>query len=242
MIIKKIVLFPSVIISLSFFSGCTFQSKKSEDSASFHSDWINQEKIIESVQNYVVKKDVAISVANVNGSIAIKGHEHNNVNVIITKQGNKDEFSKIRAHINALQEAIVIETESEPHKNLALHYELLVPESAHLELIKTVNGSIVIENISGPITAKTVNGPILIKPLADTATITSVNGSIECWIPETINASLKAKVAIGSIENDFDLPKTTTVTGENVKGMIGNSKQAVIKLKTTTGSIRIKKV
>ncbi|MFS8506607.1 MAG: hypothetical protein LVQ75_00505 [Candidatus Babeliales bacterium] len=102
-----------------------------------------------------------------------------------------------------MQEAIVIETESEPHKNLALHYELLVPESAHLELIKTVNGSIVIENISGPITAKTVNGPILIKPLADTATITSVNGSIECWIPETINASLKAKVAIGSIETDF---------------------------------------
>lgn len=242
MIIKKTVFSPSVIVLLSFFSGCTFQSKKTEDSASFHCDWINQEKIIESVQNYVVKKDVAISITNVNGSITLKGHPHNNVTVTVTKQGNKDEFSKIKAHINALQESIVIETESEPHKNLALHYELLVPESAHLELIKTVNGSIIIENISGPITAKTVNGPITVDKITQNATITSINGSIECAIVKDSNALLKAKALLGSIETDFDIPKTTTVTGQSIKGIIGNSEQAIIKIKTSTGSIKIKKV
>jgi len=242
MIIKKIVLFPSVIISLSFLTGCTFQSKKSEDSASFYCDWINQEKIIESVQNYVVKKDVKISIANVNGSITLKGHPHNNVTVTVTKQGDKDEFSKIWSHINALQEAIVIETESEPHKNLALHYELLVPETAQLELIKTVNGSITIKDFSGPLTVKTVNGHISIDKVTQNATISSINGSIECLIERNINALLKAKATLGVIDSDFELPKTTTVTGQSIKGIIGNSEQAVIKLKTSTGSIRIKKV
>jgi DUF4097 and DUF4098 domain-containing protein YvlB len=231
-------LFFLIPVFLLTFAGCKITSDQHfNSSVSFF-----EETVIDSVRNYVVDKDVTISVANVNGSIAIKGHEHNNVMLTITKQGNNNEFSKIRPIVTATQTAITVETESEPHNNVAVNYELLVPETAHLELIKNVNGSINIEKVTGPITAKTVNGSILIKPLADTATITSVNGSIECWIPETINASLKVKVAIGSIENDFDLLKTTTVTGESIKGMIGSSEQAAIKLKTTTGLIRIKKI
>jgi hypothetical protein len=107
-----------------------------------------------------------------------------------------------------------------------LHIDIKVPKQTILEL-KTLNGSISVESISGEMTIDAMNGHINVQDAsgpvvahsmngrisaslaqvsaAKASSFSSMNGSIEVTLPADLKARLKMKTDHGEIFTDFDV-------------------------------------
>jgi hypothetical protein len=114
-----------------------------------------------------------------------------------------------------------------------LNIEIKVPKQTTLDL-KTMNGSISVEGISGEMTIDAMNGHINVQDAsgsvvahsmngrivasltqvsaAKASSFSSMNGSIEVTLPADLKARLKMKTDRGEIYTDFDV-KVDGVTG-----------------------------
>ena len=114
-----------------------------------------------------------------------------------------------------------------------LNIEIKVPKQTTLEL-KTMNGSISVESISGEMTIDALNGHINVQDAsgpvvahsmngrivasltqvsaAKSSSFSSMNGSIEVTLPADLKARLKMKTDRGEIYTDFDV-KVDSATG-----------------------------
>jgi hypothetical protein len=114
-----------------------------------------------------------------------------------------------------------------------LNIEIKVPKQTTLDL-KTMNGSISVEGISGEMTIDAMNGHINVQDAsgpvvahsmngrivasvaqisaAKASSFSSMNGSIEVTLPADLKARLKMKTDRGEIYTDFDV-KVESVTG-----------------------------
>jgi len=114
-----------------------------------------------------------------------------------------------------------------------LNIEIKVPKQTTLDL-KTMNGSVSVEGISGEMTIDAMNGHINVQDApgpvvahsmngrivasltqasaAKASSFSSMNGSIEVALPADVKARLKMKTDRGEIYTDFDV-KLDSVTG-----------------------------
>ncbi len=126
----------------------------------------------------------------------------------------------------------------------------------------TVNGGIRLEGDTGPIRARSTNGSIkaeidalredvefsttngLIKAEvhSGTAPVTALisNGSINLTLPADFAGQLDAKAKRGRIHSDFPIPVEGALRNQ-LKGDIGGGGEAVVKLRSRNGSIRLKR-
>jgi len=223
-------------------------------------------KQIDSLQNHPVLKNVVIALSNSNGPVKVTGHPYNNVVIQVTKQGKKNSFDHVHARVKSTKERIDIVTEYDDrhgHHNVSVGYELTVPHTATLEMIKSTNGKISINNVYGTLDCKTVNGQITITGSHDsvsaysingalnlsvqefkannTITLATVNGAIDCLLPKNISATLQATTTLGSINSNYKLESLgDSFTGKSLKGTIGAQDGGVIVLETKIGSILIR--
>ena len=106
----------------------------------------------------------------------------------------------------------------------------------------TVNGSVKVST-TGTATAKTVNGSLDVSmgraDFPEGAKFSTVNGGIVLRVPSYLNAHLKASVENGTIESDFPITVTGTVSRRRLEGTIGNGGQD-LQLSTVNGSIRLR--
>lgn len=116
--------------------------------------------------------------------------------------------------------------------------------------VRSALGQIKIVNVDGNITATGANGNIAIRGLSyanqrtgkgNRTEISSSIGSIDIALPTPPSCQLMAATTLGTIDSEFQLPKI-------VKGMVSEACTtklgqglATISLKTTNGSIRIRK-
>lgn len=257
-------------VLLSLFIGAAWYM--GNDSQSFSRDSIfsptGYDKRIESVANYPVKDTVIMNIKNINGTITIKGHKHNNVVIQVTKKGNKKSFESVRSQTEATPEKITIETvydNSYDHQNVCVNYEITVPHSALFESVRCINGSIfitdvknsincsstngslVIEGSHKSVAAQTVNGSvdILVKELPADAVVTAQtnNGKVICSLAQNISGTLKATVSVGQIASEIDLDKQEVlgVTGKKVETQLGNGQGGTISCSSQNGNILIRK-
>jgi len=215
-----------------------------------------------------VSKKVTVSITNINGPIKIKGIKGTTALIKVTKRGSKKDFERIKIEKTLDKSEITLKTlhlDHDRHK-VSVGYQLEVPFGADIALAKTVNGSILVQEVAGDLNIHTANGMItcqntsgsieaysvngtvkaVVKQLrsSDTISLETINGSLEIILPKDIQTELHAQTAVGKIKSDFDLQNQKShFVGKKVDGILGGQDKvdSSINLKTTNGAIHIRR-
>lgn len=137
---------------------------------------------------------------------------------------------------------------------------ITVPASAHVKALRTVNGGLEINGLTGPLRASTVNGGIAAHDLGGDAHISTVNGgvrvdfthldaaanlefetvngSIRVGLPADAGARVKGSVVNGHIESDLPLTLQGAIGKRSLNGTIGDG-AASLSVSTVNGSIHL---
>ena len=112
--------------------------------------------------------------------------------------------------------------------------------------ISTTNGVIDGTHLSGNISARTTNGNVRLRLKQagekDRIDARTTNGGVNIHIPAKTNADIEARTVNGSISTDIPLKIQGRHSRRQLSGMIGNGGGALIRLRTTNGSIRIREL
>jgi len=147
--------------------------------------------------------------------------------------------------VDATQENNVVRVKGGPWDRLNIGIK--VPNQTTLDL-KTMNGSISVEGISGEMTIDAMNGHIDVQDAsgpvvahsmngrivasltqvsaAKASSFSSMNGSIQVTLPADLKARLKMKTDRGEIYTDFDV-KVESVTGSTTVAQDGGGKNGL---------------
>ena len=134
-----------------------------------------------------------------------------------------------------------------------LNIQIKVPKQTTLDL-KTMNGSISVEGVTGEMTIDAMNGHINVQDASGSvvahsmngritaslaqvspvkaSSFSSMNGSIEVTLPADLKARLKMKTDHGEIYTDFDV-KVESVTGPTTIAVDGGGKNGGVALPPT---------
>lgn len=227
-------------------------------------------------KTYPLSANGKVSVSNVNGSIVIEAWDRNEVKLEAVKiADSKERLSQVEIKIDARPDSLRIETEygtlKNGHRNwncsgycrLEVQYKLMVPRTAVLNEIDTVNGSVTVSNMTNITKISAVNGAIKATNLRGTADIDTVNGTSEVSfdkldnnskinlstvngrvnlvIPSDADATIKADTVNGSISNDFSLPvRKGKYVGKDLYAKLGDG-IVKINLDSVNGGLAIKR-
>jgi DUF4097 and DUF4098 domain-containing protein YvlB len=227
-------------------------------------------------QTYPLNANGRISVDNVNGSIVIESWDRNEVKVEAVKIANsRERLKEVEIKVDAKPDSLKIETEFGTWKDgnrswncsgycrLEVQYKLMVPRTAMLNEIETVNGSVTISNMTNYTKASAVNGSVKATNLRGTAHIETVNGTsdvtfdrldnssrinlstvngrVNLIIPSDADATIKADTVNGSISNEFNLPvRKGKYVGRDLYGKLGDG-SVKINLDSVNGGLSIKR-
>lgn len=220
-----------------------------------------------------------ITLKNVNGKVNIEGWDKNEVYLFAVKRveaDSKDEAQEIMARVEIeIEESkgeLYIRTRTPKHNgsfwdhafgdgySASVNYTLQVPRDCDLQ-IRSTNGPVYAEQVSGDIRLESTNGKIRANDIAGElqahttngsirAEMTSIasegemdftttNGSIRLYLPTDAAFDVRAKTSNGSIDSDFRMSDTDEYTRKRLEGTV-NGGGVRLYLKTTNGSIDIR--
>ncbi|MFN2501347.1 MAG: DUF4097 family beta strand repeat-containing protein [Pyrinomonadaceae bacterium] len=228
-------------------------------------------------QTYSLNAKGRVMVSNVDGSITIQGWDRNEVKLEYTKVADtKERLAEIEVRVDARPDRFTVVTDYGDWKkdpagnrwqnqngNLNVEYRLMVPRTAVLNQVETVNGSVSVYNFSNVTNVSTVNGSVIASRVRGTAklstvngevnadfdpletgmaiTLDSVNGRVNLQIPSDANATVKADSLNGNITNDFGLPvRKGKYVGCDLFGRLGSG-DVQIKLNSVNGGLSIRR-
>jgi putative adhesin len=146
------------------------------------------------------------------------------------------------------------------NNDTSVRFEVRVPAGVKF-VGRTVNGSVDGESLSGDAEGHTVNGSVRLSTagvaIGNTvngslnltmgradwpggAKFSTVNGEITLRLPSFANANLRASVLNGTIESEFPITTTGTISRRRIEGTIGSGGQDLT-LSTVNGSIKLLK-
>jgi len=222
-----------------------------------------------------------LSLGNVNGRIEIAGWDRNEVAIKALKHGKtRESVEAAKIIVNSSLDEIVIHTEqpssvtgfswswlwvnNDKRSAPIVDYAIQVPQNARLKNISSVNGRIVIEDVSGNIEASTVNGETQVQGAAgdlklstvngrieaelaslgngQSVSLNSVNGHIEAILPANADAEVSASTVNGGMSSEFPslIVKKEFPVSSHLKGTLGNG-GAHVKASTVNGRINFRK-
>ncbi len=216
-----------------------------------------------------------VSLSNVNGSVVVEAWDRNEVKVEYTKiASSKERLSEVEVRIDSRADYLEIETDydnwksrnGEQWKNqgkLQVEFRLMIPRTAFLNEIETVNGSVTASNFTnftkisavngsvtgtnlrGTVNLETVNGEVVADfdrlESGNKIKLSTVNGRVNLTIPSDSNATINADTLNGNISNDLGLPiRKGKYVGRDLYGRIGNG-DARIKLDSVNGGLSIRR-
>jgi DUF4097 and DUF4098 domain-containing protein YvlB len=213
-----------------------------------------------------------VSLQNVNGDISIETWDKNEIRI----EGEK--FARTEAELERIELTIEL---SETAADIKVHlpkratgwfgnnsirggvrFKLMVPATADLARIKTVNSSVDVNGARGPAHLETVNGRIRAHNLGGHAKLSTVNGqidasfvevssnadlsfntvngSVKLTLPENTGAQLHASVVNGHVDCEFPIEMKGRVGGKRISGKIGDGR-AKLSAESVNGSVKINK-
>src|SRR5580692_1863181 len=223
-------------------------------------------------QTYALTSDGRVELDNINGAVHISTWDQNEVKVDAVKYADSTErLEQARIDIDSGKDHLSIRTKYPDddltfnwgsHNNPAsVEYTLTVPQTARLDEIKLINGSLDVTGMSGEVNASCINGRLEAHDLSGRARLStingrldarfgqlasnsvelnSVNGSVELTIPSDSKAELEADTVSGGINNDFGLHVNHhNFVGHDLRGELGSG-GAHISLKNVNGRIEIR--
>ena len=223
-------------------------------------------------KTYSFDKNGRVEISNINGSINIDSWDRNEIKFEYVKVAStKERLADLTVNIDAQSNHFKVSTDYKKHKNkkkwgkncckLSVDFKLTVPKTARLDAVESVNGSVVVSNMTNFSEITAVNGTVKATNLRGTADLSTVNGtvyadfdrldssstisletvngSVKLFIPSDSNATLKAETTNGSIKNDFRLPvRKGKYVGRDLHGKIGNG-EVKINLSSVNGGLSI---
>jgi len=144
--------------------------------------------------------------------------------------------------------------------DVSVHFTVRVPDGVHVTLktvnggvtaegltgtvmATTVNGSITARSTGGPVHAKTVNGSIRATMGAlgrDDLRYETVNGGITLELPANANAELDLSTVNGGVSTDFPVTVQGTISRKRLRGSVGDGGR-LLKASTVNGGISLKR-
>ena len=234
----------------------------------------------DSNQSFPFNADGRFSIDNVKGRIEIHGWSSNAVVINAAIHGRTGESVKaVKINIDSEPNGAVIHTEqpssvtgfpwswlwfkNDKRNDASVDYTIQVPQHARLADIRSVNGDIVIDGVSGNIAASTVNGDAQVKDVAgglklstvngriavefaslgqgQSVSLDAVNGEIETVLPAGADAKISANTINGGITSEFpSLTVNKELVGKNVNGTLGKGGGSV-KVNTVNGNIHFRR-
>lgn len=214
-------------------------------------------------KSFNLNPQATVSLDNVNGSVTIKTWDQPKIEITAIKTGDsKEKIDLVDIVIKAQPDSVDIDTiypKGIKNVNVAVKYEITVPKNVNLKSIQTVNGSINITGVEGRIQTETVNGSITITggntvsaetvngsikatllqlPDNEKANFETVNGSINLYLPNSIDLDLSAETVNGKISSDLTAMVTSQFSKKQLKGKVGRG-GAKLNLETVNGSITL---
>lgn len=222
-----------------------------------------------------------LEVKNSNGRIEVSSWDKDEIEIIayIRVEGEKSKAQKMldRIEIEIEQNGDNINVETLVPKGIqggngffswifgdnqfsySVDYEINVPKESDLNL-KTSNGKVAVENISGKVRMHSTNGKIEARDIngllrcettngkinAEFDKVTSdeemifrtTNGSIKLYLPKEYGGYADLKTTNGHIESDFNFERKYKESKKSYRGEFGDGDGAIT-CKTTNGSIYI---
>ena len=112
--------------------------------------------------------------------------------------------------------------------------------------VSAVNGLITADltELLGEGTFSTVNGNVTVTARKGEMPIpaSTLNGNVTVSIPDDFNGSLNAQTSNGSASSDFSVTLTETRRNNRIVGGIGEGGDSTIRLRSTNGNVRLRKV
>ncbi len=224
-------------------------------------------------KTYLFDANGRVEVSNINGSITIDTWDRNEIRFSYVKIADKRErLAELDVQIDASPNNFRVETKYDKNKDkkrhkwtkgskLSVDFTLMVPRTARLDQVESVNGSVTITGTTNYCAVSAINGMVKALSLRGTATLStvngkvyaefdrldnasaisleSVNGSVDLMIPSDSSATLKAGTVHGGIKNDFKLPvRKGKYVGHDLYGKIGGG-DVQIKLSSVNGGLSI---
>ncbi|MCI0515530.1 DUF4097 family beta strand repeat-containing protein [candidate division KSB1 bacterium] len=226
-----------------------------------------------------------IELVNVNGRIIVTGSDQPEVKISALKSLRARDrhhaaelFEKFQIQIQQSDSQLKIETTYPSERGdsnfwnlfrfltsgqFSVEYELTIPRQAAIQ-VRTTNGRVQIDNVTGSIQAKSTNGRIDLTETSgqiearttngsikarvvtfqpgDDLELHTTNGKIHLELPADTQAAISAKTTNGGINTDFAITTNGTSCDERIEGTIGEgSGGGQIRLHTTNGRISIHK-
>lgn len=223
-------------------------------------------------KTYPLNPNGRVSVSNINGAVEVTGWDQPEVRLIAKKIANSaDRLKDVEIDVASTSDSFRVSVDYKRWKgkwvrgdSLYVNFKLMVPRTAVVNEIESVNGKVTVEGLSnvtvvsavngavkgselkGKVKLSTVNGSVIatmvqVGPQAEIS-LETVNGSAEVRLPSNVNATVKADSVNGSIRNDFGLPvKKGKYVGRDLYGRIGSG-TAKVKLTSVNGSISISRL
>lgn len=243
------------------------QVKQTSECSQHHgsSDW--RERVCDERTYTINEKWASIAVdAFPNGGIDIQGWDKNHIQVV----AHISAWDRDKSGAQALLDEITIVTSDGliktdgpqlkgSRRGFAVDFDVMVPRLSNLNL-KTLNGGIGINGVSGDIEARAVNGGLTLAELSGDVSIhtdngsvsvtldgstwqgsglnvSTTNGSLKIYLPKNYSAELETQTVNGSMDIGFPI---------QVHGKIGKTIQTVlgsggpkIKFSTVNGSVKL---
>jgi hypothetical protein len=226
-------------------------------------------------KTYPLNSNGRVSLSNVNGSVVVEAWDRNEVKVEYTKiASTKERLAEVEVRIDSRADYLEIETDYDSWKSrsgddwkrngkLQVEFRLMVPRTAFLNEIETVNGSVTASNFTnltkisavngsvtgtnlrGTVNLETVNGEVFADfdrlESGNKITLSTVNGRVNLTIPSDANATINADTLNGNISNDLGLPvRKGKYVGRDLYGRIGTG-DVRIKLDSVNGGLTIRR-
>jgi len=222
-------------------------------------------------KSFTVTGESKFSLNNINGTVTISSWQENTIKVVASISAESQEsFDDVTINMSQNGQKVSVQTKYKEkayrqNKQAArVDYQVWLPEDADLSDVELINGDLTIENIAGEVDAEVVNGVINATGLSGNSEISAVNGSvnvsykaqaddvdnieietvngrIELFLPQNINADVSADTMHGAIKTAFGLTaKESSFSGYNLRGEIGSG-GTNIDLDSVNGSIKVLK-
>jgi hypothetical protein len=228
------------------------------------------------VRAYTLPKDGRFEIANENGEIQVKGTQGSEVKVTAHREvfASSDEEAQTRLKGLKMREdvsrdRVVIEAQGDGEgfsfrRGLGIRWEVEVPDGLTV-IVKTMNGTVRLDDVDGKITAATTNGNVSgtavsgavqgssvngsvsmnLDAVSGDVRLTTVNGAVRLEVPSTADIDLDAATVNGGVSVD-DRLKLSDVSGNrssfgpstSIRGRMNKGGPRVT-LQTTNGGIRV---
>jgi len=213
--------------------------------------------------NYPLEAGGVVSVANVQGSIAVEAWDRAVVELTVSKstEGGRLSLAEVEIDVRSSRESFRVRTvyPGEMDEPVAVDYRLRVPRHVRLEELRTVNGNIVVRNVEGSVEARTLNGHIEETGVAGNVSARSVNGSVsvalralpepggavqletinghlQLLLPSSADVDLELSTVAGRIETTFLLEARYVLGETSVRARLGRGTVAA-RMRTVRGNI-----